>query len=505
MTSTVPPSGPTPEASTITATADPAEAPTPMPAPGSSGRYRVVWRWHFYAGLFTAPVLLVLAITGAIYLFKEPFENWRYADVRTLSAPVATALPLSTQIQAALAARPGSTLDGVIPPQAPDRTTRVVMAAGDPSNPFAQGISVYVHPGTGEVLGQIDDSATFMRVVRTVHGELMAGVTGDRIVETAACWALILVVTGAYLWWRGPARRRLPRSAWRPLKRGRLRRVHAVTGAVAGVVLVFLVLSGLPWSGFWGDNLSRLQASIGSTSPDAAAFARESVPAKELTANPDTAVPWAAERLPVPADPGGGGGHGAHGSGTAGRGWSYPGSITAERALAAAAPEAGGCRQPGCELSVLPPAGPKGVYTVVATDVEDPALGRTVLVDQYSGKVLVDYGWEEYGLLAKAVEQGIAVHEGRRFGTANLLVMLGTCVALITLVVSGAWMWWKRRPRGRLAAPARTTDRRTAYGVLAVLAVLGVVFPLAGITMVAVLSLDRLVIRRIPKLNTLIG
>ncbi|MFF4985624.1 PepSY-associated TM helix domain-containing protein [Streptosporangium saharense] len=489
MTSTIPPSAPSPVL----------VAPQ-RSVPGSSWRYRVVWRWHFYAGLLTAPVLLVMAITGAIYLFKTPFENWRYADVRALPAPVAFALPLSGQIQAALAARPGAKLDSVIPPQAPDRTTRVILAGGDPSNPWAPGISVYVHPGTGEVLGQIDDSATFMRVVRTIHGELMAGVAGDRVVETAACWSLILVATGVYLWWRGPARRRLPRSAWRPLRRGRLRRIHAVTGVVTGVVLVFLVLSGLPWSGFWGDNLSKFQASVGSTMPDSATFARESVPAKDLTANPDAAVPWAAEQLPVPAS-----GHEGHGGGTAAGGWPYPGSITAERALAAATPEAGGCAPPGCELSVLPPAGPKGVYTVVATDAEDPALGRTVLVDQYSGKVLVDYGWEEYGVLAKAVEQGIALHEGRRYGTVNMLVMLGACLAMITLVVSGAWMWWKRRPRGRLAAPARSTDRRTAYGVLAVMAVLGVLFPLAGITMVAVLVLDWLVIRRIPRLNALVG
>lgn len=216
-------------------------------------------------------------------------------------------------------------------------------------------------------------------------------------------------------------------------------------------------------------------------------------------------MPWAAEQLPVPATETPGGGHEGHGGGATGGDWPYPGSITAERALAAAAPAAGGCTPPGCELSVLPPTGPKGVYTVVATDAEDPALGRTVLVDQYSGTVLVDYGWEEYGVLAKAVEQGIALHEGRRYGTVNLLVMLGTCLAMITLVVSGAWMWWKRRPRGRLAAPARSTDRRTTYRVLAVMAVLGVLFPLAGITMAAVLVLDWLVVRRIPKLNALVG
>jgi uncharacterized iron-regulated membrane protein len=37
------------------------------------------------------------------------------------------------------------------------------------------------------------------------------------------------------------------------------------------------------------------------------------------------------------------------------------------------------------------------------------------------------------------------------------------------------------------------------------MAVLGVLFPLAGVTMVAVLALDRLVLRRIPRLARVLG
>ena len=32
--------------------------------------YNLAWRWHFYAGLFVAPFMILLAITGIIYLFK---------------------------------------------------------------------------------------------------------------------------------------------------------------------------------------------------------------------------------------------------------------------------------------------------------------------------------------------------------------------------------------------------------------------------------------------------
>ncbi|MFI7700256.1 PepSY-associated TM helix domain-containing protein [Nonomuraea sp. NPDC049480] len=471
----------------------PTTALPPAPAASSAQRYRAVWRWHFYAGLFVAPVLLVLAVTGSIYLFKEPFEEWRYQDVRALAEPVTAARPLSEQIAAAQSARPGSTVMSVIPPTAPDRTTRVILQGAD-AGPWAQGISVYVDPGTGKVVGQIDDGATFMRVVRTIHGELMSGTVGDRVVEIAACWALILVATGTYLWWSG---RRTRKKATRS-PRGRLRRLHILVGVWSGVAVVFLVISGLPWSGVWGDGLQRIQERTGSTTPSAGDFPNTSTPplSGDLSANPDAKVPWAAERLPVPES----GEHAGHGSGG---GVLQPGAVPVETALAAARPAIASCAE--CEVKVLLPDGPTGVYTVVADPRRDPSEARTLHVDQYSGKVLVSYGWAEYGTMAKLVEQGVALHEGRRYGTANLVVMLGACLALITLVVTGVWMWWKRRPRGRAGAPARPTDRRTAYGVIAIMAVLGLLFPLAGATMVAVLLLDWLVLRRIPAVARFVG
>ncbi len=32
--------------------------------------YALAWRWHFYAGLFVAPFMILLALTGIVYLFK---------------------------------------------------------------------------------------------------------------------------------------------------------------------------------------------------------------------------------------------------------------------------------------------------------------------------------------------------------------------------------------------------------------------------------------------------
>ena len=50
--------------------------------------YVAVWRWHFYVGLLVAPVLLIMAITGALYLFEHEIERVWYADLMQIKPQV---------------------------------------------------------------------------------------------------------------------------------------------------------------------------------------------------------------------------------------------------------------------------------------------------------------------------------------------------------------------------------------------------------------------------------
>jgi hypothetical protein len=47
--------------------------------------YRVVWRWHFYAGLFVVPFMVMLAVTGIIYLFKPQLDRLMYHDLMVVA------------------------------------------------------------------------------------------------------------------------------------------------------------------------------------------------------------------------------------------------------------------------------------------------------------------------------------------------------------------------------------------------------------------------------------
>ena len=212
--------------------------------------YRAVWRWHFYAGLFCIPFVVVLSISGSIYLFKTEIESWIDGpyDRLEVSGQSATA---ADQVRAALAAVPGSTLDAYEMPAAAGSAVRVIVRRD------GEATQVYLHPESLDVLKKVAEDDRFMRVLFRLHGELLLGNRGSTLVELAASWAIIMIVTGLYLWWprgaiglRGVVYPRLgsgPRVFWRD--------IHAVTGFWISGLALLMLFSGLPWAKFWGDYL----------------------------------------------------------------------------------------------------------------------------------------------------------------------------------------------------------------------------------------------------------
>jgi uncharacterized iron-regulated membrane protein len=117
---------------------------------------------------------------------------------------------------------------------------------------------------------------------------------------------------------------------------------------------------------------------------------------------------------------------------------------------------------------------------------------------QNSGKVLADVRWSDYGLVPKAVEIGTSIHMGKYFGLSNQLLMLFATLVVILLAVSGAVMWWQRRPKESswIGAPALPTHVQQWRVPLAIVTILGLVFPLVGFSLLTVLLLDYFILSR---------
>ena len=83
-------------------------APPVPPAPDpttrrtrTSGLFRAFWRWHFYSAFLVVPVLLMLAATGLIYLFRFQLEPMLHADLMTVDVPSGDALKVKVRAQTA--------------------------------------------------------------------------------------------------------------------------------------------------------------------------------------------------------------------------------------------------------------------------------------------------------------------------------------------------------------------------------------------------------------------
>ena len=453
-------------------------------APG--GLFGPFWRWHFYASVLVIPILFVLATTGLVYLYRATLDPMVYPGVlRVDDRPGQHAQPLSAQQAAAEKVFPGKPVTAAAE-GSDGRTTKFSVAVGE-----EETRTVYVDPWTAQVTGDLAPTDLLSDKAIKIHGTLLAGKVGDGVIEVGVCWAIVMALTGYYLYWRGRAARaaRIARGA----KAAVLRHRHATFGAIAGVGILFLVVSGLPWTGFWGDKAQNIATGRGTSFWGDDPGAESTLGAAEKAATGVTApAPWALGESTVP---------------TSGAASGTPVSVDA----AVSAAQDYGLAEP---YVVLYPDGDTGVYSVVSDGWNDPGnpafqditRERTVHVDQYTGQVIASYGYQDYSLLAKGVINGIALHEGRRFGTLTQITSTLFCLGVIFLCVSAPIMWRKRRPAGSgLAAPrGRMPLRRSPFLALALVA-LAVFLPLFGATLLAVLVLDQLVVRRVPALRRAFG
>ena len=150
-----------------------------LPA-GAGSLYRTIWRWHFYAGLICLPFFILLATTGAIYLFRdqlEPvFEHNRLIVEQTAARPLAA----ETLIGRALTVQPGAPVR-FAPPSAPDRSAEVGVR-----DEAGTVLSVFLEPSTGRVLDTVADDQRPMTLISHIHSLDILGAGPNLIIEIVA-------------------------------------------------------------------------------------------------------------------------------------------------------------------------------------------------------------------------------------------------------------------------------------------------------------------------------
>jgi uncharacterized iron-regulated membrane protein len=320
----------------------------------------------------------------------------------------------------------------------------------------------FTNPHTGDYLGHIESTHWLRGLTKGLHGGWPINPWGSYLLELGACWAIVMTLTGLYLWWprnaRGLAGVLYPRvhdgsrAFWRDL--------HAVVGVYFSLIFLAFLFSALPWTSFWGEKiLAPIQIASGQASPLELFFIAD-------------------------AHHGGAGSeHQAHAS--------VKGALTLDQVIEKA--RAAGASGP-LELKPSLHGGPVNVRK----DHPRTTHEMWLQLDGQTGAVLTRVTWEDHPPLAKAISLGIDLHEGRFFGRINQLFNTLVAGVLVWMCITGFIGWYKRRPSGSLAPPPKR-EWRCPRALLVTGAVLCIAMPLLGLSALFIAVMDRAAGRWLPQ------
>ncbi len=438
-------------------------------APTRGQLYAMFWRWHFLASLLVIPFVLWQSTTGTLYLWSEWWMDVSRPELRFVE-PSAARAPLRDQVAAALAssllvpataARPahshgatdsspaaagavgdpqnGIPVDSIIVADDPHRSTTVLLQS-------SSGLSypVFVNPYDGHVLGTLKPTEWLPGLSRSLHGGWPLGKAGSWLLELAASWAIVMIITGLYLWW--PHGRSLRQALWPRFSAGPrilLRDLHACVAVLFSVVFLFFLISALPWTAFWGEQvLLRVQMALGQESP--AGFSPGGASATQIAA----ASPSLDEAVAT-----------ARARGVKGL----------------------------LEIRLAPwPGAPWFMTNRTASLADD----RTVLGDTRSGAIVGDFRHDDHPLIPRLVAVGIHVHQGD-FGPVNLWLNTAFALSLVWLSITGIASWWIRRPKQALGVPPKVRVR-WPRPLVAVVATMCLLLPIFAASVLAVAGIEKL-------------
>jgi uncharacterized iron-regulated membrane protein len=141
----------------------------------------------------------------------------------------------------------------------------------------------------------------------------------------------------------------------------------------------------------------------------------------------------------------------------------------------------------------------------IKSEAQNRPLNRSITFDVATGKEMSRTGFADKHVIDRAVNYGIAWHEGQLFGWINQLIGVFTAVALITLVVSGFLMWRRRKPDDAFGAPPVAAVPQKIRGVAVIIAVMAILLPLLAMSLLALWLFDRLLLPRLPALAMWLG
>ncbi len=375
---------------------------------------RFIGKVHLWLGLASAIIVLIVSLTGCIYVFSREITEARRYDAMHVTPSANGTVSVSKlweTVQNDFGAERKIGWANVY--NSPDKSWGFYSYKGNPDAITYFGaieyyITAYVDPYSGTIKKEYDEKYDFFNIIKYIHWSLLLNTPiGQPIVGWGTFIFVILLISGLVLWWPKSLRsaKNLFWIKWKKETPGYRKTydLHNVLGFYSLVFALVIALTGMVWSFKWFQAAVYVAASGTTTPPDLSQEKSTPSEISTIISPMDKALEFA--RL------------------------NYS--------------DAAGFR-------IVPPAdsvAPLNIYVQQKAGVYYKT--HELQFDQYSGELLKQRNHDEKNAGEKLITANYDIHVGAIWGMPGKILAFIISLICASLPVTGFMVWWNKKKKRR--------------------------------------------------------
>ena len=208
---------------------------------------KIFFQVHWFLGISAGLILSIMGVTGALYSYEKPIQEWLNPDSYTVQAENRAKLTPAELYQHFQITDPQMKINSITLDKNPTASSSInIVKEG-----ARKGYNLMINPYTAAILPEIK-GREFFQFIQQLHRNLTVGPVGKQITGACTLILIVFVLSGLYLRW--PKKHSF--KQWLMLKpklKGRnfLWDLHAVVGTWVVIFYLLLACTGLYWSYDW--------------------------------------------------------------------------------------------------------------------------------------------------------------------------------------------------------------------------------------------------------------
>lgn len=219
---------------------------------------------HRWLGIITGLVVIIISLTGCIYVFVDELKAVFYRDRLFVQTTHQTTQPLSVLMANARQAL-GKEIDisrcDIYPSADRSWIFRAIKTNPDAIghwNYYEYYYRVYMNPYTGSVIQVEDTRNEFFQLVLSLHTDMLLGHRiGQPLVGICVLIFIVLLLSGLVLWWPKKGKKKALKQAFTIKWKAKFKRInydlHNTLGFYVLVPALIITLTGTVYSFKWMD------------------------------------------------------------------------------------------------------------------------------------------------------------------------------------------------------------------------------------------------------------